>query len=627
MPDTALARAGSTDFTLRIVATTDLHVQISPFDYFTDRPAPGTGFAHAAALIRELRTGAANSLLLDNGDFLQGSAMGDYVAEAGGIGPTRAHPMIAAMNAVGYDAATLGNHEFNYGLDFLAAALAAARFPVVSANLLDATGEAPLLPAHVMLDRVLNAPDGRRQPIRIAVTGFLPPQVVTWDRSHLTGRATTRGIVETARCLVPAARAAGADLVIALCHAGIGDGSDDPVSENAALALAAVPGIDAVIAGHSHQVFPGPEFDRCDLPGVDVAAGLLAGKPACMAGSGGSHVGLIDLVLHHEGGRWAVTSGHGNVVAPGRNGPQPPCPDVLQAVSADHAATRRHLARPVGHLGCALHSHFTLVAGTGAHRLVAQAQAWHVQRSLAGGAFAHLPLVSAAPPFRAGGRSGPDNFTDLAPGPLLLRHLADLCPYPNTLRVLRLTGAEISAWLERSASIFNRLVPGVPDQPLARAETPVYTFDLLEGLSYVIDPSAPAQEGTATEAPRAGSDAGAVGGRVRDIRLGRRPLRPDERVLVVTNSYRAAGGGGFPGCTLDRVVLRTTATIRQIVEQFLAETGPYSLPPDPVWRFAPLPGTSAVFDTGRGAAAHLPNPGLTALGPGPDGFLRMRIDF
>jgi len=224
-----------------------------------------------AALIARARAEVANSLLFDNGDFLQGTPLGDYIAQRG-LSEGQVHPMIAAMNAVGYDGATLGNHEFNFGLDFLLRAISHAEFPIVSANVALRLGATPeqdqtLLPPSMILHRTLRDETGAPCPIRIGVIGFLPPQIIAWDRKHLAGQIDTRDIVETARAHVPKLRAEGADIVIALAHTGIGSGTAATSGEHAVVPLASVPGIDAILAGHSHLTFPSPEFPHA-WPGV-----------------------------------------------------------------------------------------------------------------------------------------------------------------------------------------------------------------------------------------------------------------------------------------------------------------------------------------------------------------------
>lgn len=614
-----LAGGGTPACDLRILATTDMHVNLRPHDYYTDRPQPGGCLARAATMIAGLRGAAANSLLLDNGDFLQGSPLGDHAAATGGP-----HPAIMAMNAMGYDAGTIGNHDLDYGVEFLRAALADAAFPVVSGNLQTADGAATLFAPMALLDRHVTDRTGAVWPLRIAVLGFLPPQTMIWGAAHLDGHARVPGIVETARRQLPVARAAKADLVVALCHSGTGDGTDDPMSEDAALALAALPGIDAVIAGHSHLVFPGPWF--APGGGFDPAAGRLAGTPAVMPGYGGNQIGVIDLVLHrrHDRPGWQAMGGTGRVLAvTTQPDGSPLAPDnrVMRVTASAHVATRAGLRRIVGHSATALHSHFSLARDCGATRLVARAQAWHIRRALTGTAHDGLPVLSASAPFRAGGRFGPDSYSDLGPGPLRLRHLADICPYPNTVSALHLTGAMLAEWLEHAAGIFHSLRPGVADQPLIRPDGASYNFDLIEGLTYSIDLTAPARYGLNGVL----QDPGAR--RIRDLRHNGQPLDPDARFVLACNSYRASGGGSFPFAGPEHRIHTGRDTVRAALVAYLAETGRFRPPDSPVWRFAPIAGTSALLDTGPGAAAYLPAPGLERAGGDGEGFLRLRVRF
>lgn len=634
--------SGSDRVHLRILATTDLHAHVMPYDYHADRPDDRLGLARAAGVIATARAGAANTLLFDNGDCLQGNPLGDCVAQerGSGIGPDAPHPVIAAMNALGYDAATPGNHDLNFGLDFLRACLRDARFPVVSANLTESAGDGAdsgagrpaartILPPFALLDRDLRDGTGRRQRLRIGVIGFLPPQTAIWDRRHLLGRAETPDIIETALAEVPRLRAAGADIVIALCHSGIGAADHTPGMENAALPLARIDGIDVVVTGHSHQVFPDPVF--AGRAGVDALRGTLWGKPAVMAGFGGSHVGQIDLLLGRAAGGWQVLDHRSQARAivpgpaqPGKGAAQPdPAAPVIAAAKSDHARTLRTVRRRVGHSPHALHSFFALVADCPAVRLVAEAQATHVTGRLRGGRWAGLPVLSAAAPFRTGGRGGPRNYTDIAPGALSLGHLSDLYPFPNTICALRLTGADIADWLERSAAIFRQIAPGSRDAPLLEAECPGYNFDTIYGLTYRIDLSQPARFDAS------GAVVNASARRITDLRHRGKPVDPGAVFILATNSYRGLGGGDFPGATAENVVLDGPEANRDVVLRHLATRGTGRLPARrPAWRFHPLPGTTATFETGPGARAH-----MAALAPlraedlGEDdgGFVRLRI--
>ena len=273
-PYSARAQAGQAH--LRIMETTDIHVHVLPYDYYADEAVDTLGLARTASLIEAVRAESTNSLLLDNGDLYQGNPMGDFIAYERGV-EGQLHPVTKAMNALGFDASTLGNHEFNYGLDFLAGCLAGAEFPFVSANVVTKAGATPdqdetLVPPYVILDRTLTDGAGEEHPIRIGVIGFAPPQIVEWDRKNLEGRVTARDIVETAEAWVPKMRAEGAQLVVALCHSGIGEAEHVPMQENAAIPLAGVEGIDVVLTGHQHLVFPGEDY--AGTPGRGRGPGL-----------------------------------------------------------------------------------------------------------------------------------------------------------------------------------------------------------------------------------------------------------------------------------------------------------------------------------------------------------------
>lgn len=264
---------------LRILATTDLHMHVLSYDYFAERPSDSFGLERTAALIAAERATATNSLLLDNGDFLQGNPMGDYLAETSRTARHRPHPAIAAMNLLQYDAATLGNHDFSFGLPFLERTLSGAQFPYVSTNITRGAG-LPLVD-RIVLRRELMGQDGIRRPIAIGLLGFLPPQTAEWE-PELRGVMEIDDILIAAERGIAALKQDGADLIIALSHSGIGPLAASPRMENAATALAALPGIDVVIAGHTHRIFPAP--DHGDSPGIDAELGALAGKPC---GDGG----------------------------------------------------------------------------------------------------------------------------------------------------------------------------------------------------------------------------------------------------------------------------------------------------------------------------------------------------
>ncbi|MDN5567284.1 MAG: bifunctional 2',3'-cyclic-nucleotide 2'-phosphodiesterase/3'-nucleotidase, partial [Paracoccus sp. (in: a-proteobacteria)] len=470
---------------LRILATSDLHMHLLPHDYLSNTPCDRFGLSRTAALIQRRRAEVPACVLLDNGDFLQGAPMGDVVARDPGA--SAVHPAIAAMNALGYDAAALGNHDFNFGLTFLRRAVAQARFPVMAANLSMARGRD--FCGHSIITRDLVDDQGQTCRLRIAVIGFLPPQTEEWDQD-LRPFMRSHDIVQTAMRLVPALRDAGADLVIALAHSGIGSPTPSLRMEHAATALAAVPGIDVVIAGHTHEVFPGPGWQ--DHPGTDGVLGTLMGKPAVMPGYGGSHLGVIDLDLRRNAqGRFAISRFH--VACEKIAAGTPGLPLVTRPVQKAHRATLRQLGTRIGRTQSDLNSHFAVIGHDSGLRLVNMAQRWHVRRRLAGTALADLPVLSASAPYRAGGRGGPNAYTDVPAGRLGMRHLADLYTYPNRITAIRITGAQLRGWLERSASMFNHIAPGATDAQLLDPQFPAYNFDVIDGVEWQIDLSRPAR--------------------------------------------------------------------------------------------------------------------------------------
>lgn len=586
---------------LRLIATSDLHASLMPYDYCANRPNLNLGLGAVSQQIAEARGEAQNCLLFDNGDFLQGSPIADYAANAR---RRRAHPVITAFNTLGYDAITLGNHEFDYGLRFLSQVLTDAQFPVVSANVATRLGKSPardetLVPPFTILRRQIIDRAGRAHLIRVGVIGFAPPQIEEWDRDTPDGRVQTRDILAAARAWLPRLRARGADIIVALAHTGIGALDPDTGTENAATALAALPEVDAVIAGHSHQVFPGPDFPASAA--VDPVAGRLAGKPAVMPGHSASHVGIIDLDLERcrsGSRRWRVV-GASTRIGRRSTGPASATPALHQALAPDHRAALAWSRRRLGTTPTALHTQFATIAPCAALGLIAEAKAMHVRAALAGTGWEGLPLLSAAAPFRAGGRGGPLNYTDIPAGPLRMRNLSDLYPFPNTIVTLLLTGSELATWLERAATVFCQIAPGSTDTPLLAPEVPAFLFETIPQLSYAIDLSQPARFDAQ------GRLVNAETRRIVGLCHGDRPVRAEDEYLLVTNSHRA-GRARLQDPEADLPVVFTDgARVQAVIAAHVQRKGPVAASPRRNWHFLPMPGTTVSFAAGDGAAAHL----------------------
>ena len=612
---------------LRLLETTDVHGQLLPVDYLTTRTDTGAGLARTATLIRQARREAENCLLFDTGDFLQGAPLVDATGQtdSGWIGP---HPAIEAMNALGYDAVGLGNHEFNFGIDWLLATLSSAVFPITCANAIRTLGQTPqndetLVSQYLMLERSLRDEAGQMHRLRIGVIGLLPPQITHWDHFHLENRVVSRPIEATARALVPKIRDEGADIVVALAHTGIERQAPFVSEENAALALADVPGIDAILAGHSHLVFP--SSDHAQIEGVDNERGRLRNVPAVMAGAHGSHLGVLDLTLQkgHEGWTVASSKAEARAVAPER--PHPPVvadPDLCALLEPAHRATSALMEKPLGHGHDGMHTYLSMVRSDPVVHLIARAQRDALHRIVPEETLADYPVLSAASAFRTGGRAGPSHFTDIAAGPLTLRHAADIYAFPNTLCALILTGRQLWDWLERAAAYFNQVVPGVSDQPLINPAFPGHHFDVIDGLSYEIDLSAPSRyypDGTRTNDKEH---------RIVHLRHENQPIDMEQEFIVATNNFRLYGGAPYASRENVRRVYTSHLPVIEAVKEKLRVMDKAG-DAYPAWRFRSLPGTSVIFETGpslREYPEDINALGLTDLGDTDAGFARFRME-
>nr|WP_262371223.1 bifunctional 2',3'-cyclic-nucleotide 2'-phosphodiesterase/3'-nucleotidase [Rossellomorea marisflavi] len=592
-PNIHSAKAAETDLVnLRILETTDIHVNLANYDYYQDAETDKYGLVKTASLIKQARTEAKNSLLFDNGDLIQGNPLGDYVAKIDPLKPGETHPVYKAMNLLDYDAGNIGNHEFNYGLDFLKTSLSGSNFPYVNANVYvdDGTGEKNYFKPYEILDREVVDEDGETHSIKVGVIGFVPPQIMQWDKANLEGKVVTKDIVETAEHFIPKMKADGADIIVAIPHSGIGTVTSEGMEENATYDLSKVDGIDAILFGHSHGTFPSAAYDG--IEGVDTTNGTINGTPAVMPGYWGSHLGLVDLQLQHADGKWTVLNGKSSTRGIADKDGKPLVArdeEVYKAIEEDHQHTIDWVRSAVGETTAPITSYFSQVKDDPSIQIVTNAQKWYVEKYIQGTEYENIPVLSAGAPFKAGTRGDPTYYTDIPQGELAIKNVADLYLYPNTLQAVLIKGSDVKEWLEMSAGQFNQINPKKRgEQSLINQEFRSYNYDVIDGVTYEIDVTKPAKYDTDGNVINPKSQ------RIKNLKFNGKKINPKQSFLVATNNYRASGGGHFPGIDGTNIAIQAPDENRNVVIDYIMEQGSINPEADENWTFSPINGPATV---------------------------------
>lgn len=545
---------GKKQFTLTVLGTTDLHNNVFNWDYFKDVPYSDSsgnkiGIAQAATLIKAVRAerGAGNTLTIDSGDTIQGTPLAYYFAKVNPISDTVKHPMALAMNAVGYDAVALGNHEFNYGVPMLRTWEKQLDFPLLGANVHDAVSGGRAFTPYV-LKRVKTGNGW----VTVGLVGFVTPGCALWDRDNVQGKLDFNGIVEEAKTVIPEMKAAGADVVIVSSHSGATPGSSYgdalPFPENASTQLAEeVPGIDAILVGHAHLEIP-ERFVTNKATGRQV----LLTEPL----KWGMRVAVIDLDLVKDRGEWKVTSAHSHLLDAKTVDPDPA---VVNAVQAGHQATVKYVNQVIGTSTAPLSTATACWGDSAAIDAINYVQAATIKAELANGPAAALPVLSIAAAF--------SRSVDVKAGPLTIRDVAGLYIFDNTLLSIKVTGAQVKAYLEWSAQYF-KPVSGTTARAqdvtnaataIAPNGTPDYNYDVVYGLdaplNYEIDLGRP------------------VGDRIMNLTYGGAPVPADKEFAMAINNYRQSGGGNFPAVKTAPVLSNSQQEIRQRIIDYVVARG------------------------------------------------------
>lgn len=564
---------------VRILATTDLHTNLVNYDYYQDKPVENVGLAKTAILIEEAKKENSNTILVDNGDTIQGTPLGTYKAIVNPVKEGEQHPMYTALQKLGFEVGTLGNHEFNYGLDYLKRVIETAGMPIVNANVVDPKTGAYIYDPYKIITKTFVDKTGHKTTVKIGVTGIVPPQILSWDKANLEGKVLVNDSVEAIKNIIPEMRKAGADITLVLSHSGIGDDKYEKGEENEGYQIASLPGVDAVVTGHSHAEFPsgnGTGFYE-KYPGVDGINGKINGTPVTMAGKYGDHLGIIDLNLVYKNRKWSVVNSKGSIrkiYTKSKEADE----RIKEIAKESHEGTVKYVRQQVGTTSAPITSYFALVKDDPSVQIVNNAQIWYAKRELAGTPEGSLPILSAAAPFKAGTRGDATAYTDIPAGPIAIKNVADLYLYDNVTAILKITGSQLKEWLEMSAGQFNTIDPSKKEaQQLINSSYRTYNFDVIDGVTYEYDVTQP------NKYDREGKLLHPDASRVRNLKYQGKNVRPEQEFIVVTNNYRA--NGQFPGvrdASLNRLLGLEN---RQAIINYILEEKNINPSADKNWRF------------------------------------------
>jgi 2',3'-cyclic-nucleotide 2'-phosphodiesterase/3'-nucleotidase len=514
---------------ITILGTTDLHGNINPIDYYTNKP-DNRGLAKVATLIKRIRGEQPNVLLIDSGDTIQGSPLESF---HGRKNNQPRDPMMLVMNSLKYDAMAVGNHEYNFGLKVLEKARQEALFPWLSANTYETKTGKPHYQPYLIRDVA---------GVKIGILGLTTPGIPNWDNPpNYAGLEFHNPISEAMKWVAVLRGKEKVDVVVVAMHMGLGEdlrtGEVSPGQvphENDAVQIAKqVPGIDVIFMGHTHR----------DVPSLYINGVLIT-----QANAWGRHLARADMYLEKSPQGWRVYAKAARTIP--TDDRVAADPEVVKLAEPYDRETQAWLGRTIGESAADLSAKDARFRDTAILDLIQKVQLE------AGNAD-----VSMVASFNSEAR--------IAKGPVSVRDIAGLYVYENTLAVLEVTGQQLKAALEHSAEYFKTYVPGKPIAEQINEKIPSYNFDIAEGVNYELDISKP------------------IGQRIQNLTFKGQPVKPDQKFRLATNNYRVNGGGGYEMYKAAPVVYRSSEEIRELIIDWLEKHKTVPIEPNNNWKLVP----------------------------------------
>lgn len=514
---------------ITILGTTDLHGNINPIDYYTNK-ADNRGLAKVATIIRRVRREQPNVLLVDSGDTIQGSPLASYHSRKNSQPP---NPMILAMSALAFDAMAVGNHEYNFGLEVLEKARREAKFPWLSGNTYETKTKKTHFQPYIVKELA---------GVKVGILGLTTPGVPNWDNpANYAGLEFHNPIAEAGKWVPIMRTKEKVDLVVVAMHMGLGEdlrtGEKNPGQvphENEAVTIAkSVPGIDAIFMGHTHR----------EVPSLFINGVLLT-----QANHWGRHLARADLYLQRNGRGWQVYAKSARTIPVDDR--TEPDPEIVKLAQPYDRETQAWLEHTIGESNEELTARQSRFRDTAILDLI--------QRVQLDAGKADVSMVASFNP-----------EARIPKGPITVRDIAGLYVYENTLAVLEVTGLQLKEALEHSAKYFRTYEAGKTAADLVDQKIPGYNFDIAEGVTYELDISKP------------------IGQRIQNLRFRGQPVSLQQKFRLATNNYRVNGGGGYSMYKDAPVVYRSSEEIRELIIDWVERNRGVPQEPTNNWRIVP----------------------------------------